>query len=231
MPEFPADDESHLHLVLDSLGHDLEPSILIGGWATFFRVGGDISHDIDLIIASPEVRQKVQSVVSELSVSNHFHGTKWRGEVDGVHLDIYLPHESQLGNALRLRVEILAEHTDDLGHGGWKLLTLEAHVVSKFAALLDRPDTEKGFKDAREIARLLEQGIDPAAACRVLEAATAGPKENLREHVAEVFALLGPRAGLNKAQRRAIERMRREWDDAIVAATITRTRERPSLER
>ena len=77
-------------------------------------------------------------------------------------------------------------------------------------------------------------GIGPEvthAACRVLEAATAGPKENLRGHVAEVFALLGPRAGLNKAQRRAIERMRREWDDAIVAATITRTRERPSLER
>jgi len=34
---------------VDRLGHDLEPSILIGGWATFARVGGEISLDIDLI--------------------------------------------------------------------------------------------------------------------------------------------------------------------------------------
>ena len=33
---------------VDRLGPDLEPSILIGGWATFVRVGGEISLDIDL---------------------------------------------------------------------------------------------------------------------------------------------------------------------------------------
>ena len=35
-------------VLVDRLGHDLEPSILIGGWATFVRVGGEISLDIDL---------------------------------------------------------------------------------------------------------------------------------------------------------------------------------------
>lgn len=43
-------DEGRLRALLDSLGYDLEPSILIGGWATNARVGGEISHDIDLII-------------------------------------------------------------------------------------------------------------------------------------------------------------------------------------
>ncbi|MBC7763677.1 MAG: hypothetical protein H7201_18175 [Candidatus Saccharibacteria bacterium] len=38
-----------IRALVDRLGHDLEPSILIGGWATFVRVGGEISLDIDLI--------------------------------------------------------------------------------------------------------------------------------------------------------------------------------------
>ena len=38
MAEVPLDDEGHLRFVLDYLGHELEPSILIGGWATFARV-------------------------------------------------------------------------------------------------------------------------------------------------------------------------------------------------
>lgn len=37
-----ADDEGRLRALLDSLGYDLEPSILIGGWATNARVGGEI---------------------------------------------------------------------------------------------------------------------------------------------------------------------------------------------
>lgn len=49
----PKIDEQLLIKVLDYLGRDLDPSILIGGWATQLRVGGEISHDIDLIIARP----------------------------------------------------------------------------------------------------------------------------------------------------------------------------------
>lgn len=230
MAEIPIDDEGHLRLVLDYLGHELQPSILIGGWATFFRVGGDISHDIDLIIGSPEVRDRVRAAVSSVSESRHLQGRKWRGDVEGVHVDVYLPHESELGGKLRLKVEVLAEYTDELGHGDWRLLTIEAHTLSKFAALLDRPDTEKGFKDAREVARLLEQGVDAATACAILAAATAGPVEELRAHIAMVFELLGPRADLNKEQRRRIDRMRREWDDAIVAAVAPIERGRPVLD-
>ena len=54
-----AADDGKLRAVLDSLGYDLEPSILIGGWATNARVGGEISHDIDLIITDQNLRQKL----------------------------------------------------------------------------------------------------------------------------------------------------------------------------
>jgi hypothetical protein len=226
----PVDWDGNLLFVLDYLGHELEPSILIGGWATYFRVGGDISHDIDLIIGSPEVRERVRATVEGLSDSHHLQGRKWRGEVEGVHVDIYLPHESELGAALRLKVEVLAEYTDDLGHGRWRLLTKEAHSISKFAALLDRPDTEKGFKDAREIARMLDLGVDPQLATRILVEATGAPTEELRELVARVFELMPSRADLNKEQRRRIDRLRREWDDAIVAATTSEVRIRPTLD-
>lgn len=37
MADLPLDDEGHLRLVLDYLGEELEPSILIGGWATLTR--------------------------------------------------------------------------------------------------------------------------------------------------------------------------------------------------
>ena len=231
MTELPLDDEGHLRFILDYLGHELEPSILIGGWATFARVGGDISRDIDLIIGSHEVREKVRGALSELSESSHLQGTKWRGEVEGVHIDVYIPHQSELGGKLRLRVEVLAEHTEDLGQGKWRLLTIEAHTISKMAALLDRPDTEKGFKDAREILRLLETGVNASLACRVLASASAGPKVELVSHVGAAFELLGPRSGANKAQRERIRRWSREWLAAIAREVESAPqRGRPSLD-
>jgi|TARA_B100001971_G_C18199180_1_gene543450 hypothetical protein len=230
LAEVPLDDEGHLRFVLDYLGHELEPSILIGGWATFARVGGDISRDIDLIIGSHEVREKVRGALSELSESSHLQGTKWRGEVEGVHVDVYIPHQSELGGKLRLRVEVLADHTEDLGQGKWRLLTIDAHTISKMAALLDRPDTEKGFKDAREILRLLETGVDASSACRILARASASPQEELVGYVDAAFDLLGPRSGANKKQREQIRRWRREWVTAITREVEARPqRGRPAL--
>ncbi len=225
----PIDDDGHLVEILDYLGQELEPSILIGGWATMRRVGGEISHDIDLIIGADDVRAKVEAALTGLSKSTHLAGTKWRGEFEGVHVDVYIPHQSQLGGKLRLRVEELARHTEDLGHGTWRVLTIEAHTISKFAALLDRPDTEKGFKDAREILRLLEKGVDPSTACAILAAATAGGVQELPGYVEAVFTLLGPRAGANKAQRTQIRTWQREWAVAINAAVANDGRTRPSL--
>lgn len=230
MIDLPIDDEDHLVEILDYLGEELEPSILIGGWATMRRVGGEISHDIDLIIGSDEVRTKIDNALTGLSKSTHLQGTKWRGEFEGVHVDVYIPHQSQLGGKLRLKVEELAKHTEHLGDGTWRLLTIEAHTISKIAALLDRPDTEKGFKDAREILRLLEQGVDARTACEILVAATAGPTDDLPGYIEAAFDLIGPRTRPTKVQQKRIRQWRREWTAAIKAAVIPETRERPLLE-
>jgi len=229
MPDVPFNAEGHLIEVLDYLGDELEPSILIGGWATVRRVGGEISRDIDLIIDSDAVRAKIEATLTELSRSTHLQGTKWRGTFEGVHIDVYIPHQSQLGGVLRLRVEELAKHTERLDDSPWRLLTIEAHTISKFAALLDRPDTEKGFKDAREIVRLLEAGGDAETACRILAAATAGDKAELPQHIAAVFDLIGPRAKPNKTQQKLLQRLRREWVTAIELAVRETPRARPPL--
>jgi hypothetical protein len=59
VPSLYEDDNGVIRALVDRLGHDLEPSILIGGWATFIRVGGEISLDIDLI-TSQESRHKLE---------------------------------------------------------------------------------------------------------------------------------------------------------------------------
>lgn len=214
MPLITEDELGRLRALLDSLGHDLEPSILIGGWATFLRVGGDISLDIDLIINSPELRSTLRDVLQDYSENNlHSGGRKVRGTVNGVHVNAYIPHESALGNKLLLDVSVLTQYTDDQVVRGWLLLTLEAHVATKFAALLDRPDTEKGEKDAREIVALLTKGASPALAVEVLYAATGGPKTDIVGHVKTVFGLVPDRARLNKKERVWLADLRRRWVD------------------
>lgn len=214
MPLITEDELGRLRALVDSLGYDLEPSILIGGWATHLRVGGDISLDIDLIINSPELRSKLKEILHDYSEnSHHSGGRKARGTVDGVHIDAYIPHESALGNKLLLDVGVLTRYTDEQVVQGWLLLTLEAHLATKFAALLDRPDTEKGEKDAREIVALLKDGATALATVEVLYAATSGPKENIVGYVSRVFDLVPDRARLNKKERRWLADLRREWVD------------------
>lgn len=229
MAGVPIDDADHLHQVLDYLGHELDPSILIGGWATFEMVGGDISKDIDLIIGSPEVRAKVEQCVTDLSKSNHHQGRKWSGLVDGVHVDIYLPHESQLGEELRLKVEVLAQHAKPATRGAWELLNIEAHTLTKMAALLDRPDSQKGAKDADEPLRLLRREPDAQRACAILVEATAGPPAKIPSLIRTAFTLVAERSGGNKADRRYLEQQRRIWVEAAVSAVAAPHRQRPTL--
>jgi hypothetical protein len=227
--EVPLGDDGRLRPILDYLGRELEPSNLIGGWATFARVGGEFSRDIDFIIGSEATRDKVRAIVGDLPESGAPQGVKWRGEGNGVHVDIYLPYQSQLGNLLRLRVEVLAEYAERLDGSGWQLLTIEAHTISKLAALLDRPDTEKGEKDAGELLRLLRLGVDPRKACMILATATAAPLDVLPGYVERGFRLIAERSRANKADRRMLDRLRREWLDAIAEVIDTAERGRPGL--
>lgn len=229
MPSLFEDDQGRLQALVDRLGYDLEPSILIGGWATYLRVRGEISWDIDLIV-SQESRHKLQQIVSDLSANNiHQSARKWRGTVDGVHLDIYIPHESQLGGRLRLRVEDLAKHTEPETVGGWRLLNLEAHLVTKIAALLDRHQTAKGEKDGREILALLREGADPDTALRILAEATAGDPAGIPGHVEATFRLLPRLLRLSKADQKFLAEQKRAW--SVAAGRINSTSpDRPRLQ-
>lgn len=234
MPSLVEDPDGTLRALVDHLGYDLEPSILIGGWATYLRVGGPMSHDIDLIIGNDSVRQKLHERLDELSRSTHLHGEKWSGEVDGVHLDIYIPHQSQLGARLRLRVEVLARHAEPAAHPEqrWLLLTIEAHTISKMAALLDRHGTVKGAKDANELLALIEVGVDAQKAVDILMDATDGPIGDVPAQIGDTFDFIAQRADTNRDQRRRLAQLRREWLDHAAAALRRRTApgpERPPL--
>lgn len=208
-----ADDEGRLRALLDSLGYDLEPSILIGGWATNARVGGEISHDIDLIITDQNLRQKLPERLTGYSENKlHSGGRKARGDADGVHVDAYFPYESKLGSKLLLDVGVLTHYVDpDFMVEGWLMLTLDAHIATKMAALIDRYATEKGRKDARELVALIDAGGDAAKVIEVLIASTGNPKEAITDYVRTTFELLPKLAGLNQRDRRRYAALTRVW--------------------
>jgi hypothetical protein len=211
VPNLYQDDNGVIRAVVDRLGYDLEPSILIGGWATFARVGGEISLDIDLI-TSQLSRHKLEQLMTDLSPSNNHRGRKLRATIDDVHLDIYLPFESQLGSKLRLKVEVLAEYPDELSFEKWTLLRLEAHIGTKMAALLDRHFSEKGQKDAREILALLKlEGVDPAIAAEVLDRASTVDILNLPTMIGEAFDLIGAILPLSKADQKLVAWAKKSW--------------------
>ncbi|GAA5147475.1 hypothetical protein GCM10025768_07640 [Microbacterium pseudoresistens] len=214
MTDLTDDELGRVHGLLDHLGYDLEPSILIGGWATQLRVGGDVSRDIDLIIMDQRLRQKLRDILPDYSENTiHSGGRKGRGTKNGVHIDAYIPYESALGTLLRLRVDALLEHTEPAPMRGWRLLNIHAHTATKFAALLDRPGTEKGEKDAREIDRLLGHGADPTATIAVLISATGGDPDQIPGCVGRVFELIPTLAAVNKQRRRELAQQRRIWVD------------------
>ena len=214
MAEVSGDELERLQTLVDHLGYDLDPSILIGGWATQLRVGGEVSRDIDLIINSPELRSKLRNVLSDYSENTHHSGgKKVRGEVNGIHVDAYIPHDSILGEKLRLDVAALTTYTDTDIVKGWLLLTLDAHLATKLAALLDRPDTEKGSKDAREVAALLREPVTAAHTIAILlEASNLDPAEVVA-CVAQAFDLIPDRVRANKELRRTLATQKREWVD------------------
>ena len=99
------------------------------------------------------------------------------------------------------------------------------------AALLDGPDSEKGMKDAGELLRLLNRGVDPSTACTILTTATAGPLDLIPDYVETAFRLIAEKSGTNKADRRDLDRLRREWVDAAQVAIDPNhsQRERPTF--
>lgn len=229
MPNLYQDDNGVIRAVVDRLGSDLEPSILIGGWATFARVGGEISLGIDLI-TSQQSRHKLEHLMTDHSPSNNHQGRKLRATFDDVRVDIYLPFESQLGNKLRLKVEVLAEYPDELSFERWTLLRLEAHICTKMAALLDRHFPEKGEKDAREILALPKlEGVDPVAAAEVLHRASTIDIQDLPAMIGEAFDLIGAILPLSKADQKLVAWAKKSWVTELQRRGVGPQQLRPRL--
>lgn len=206
---YPAEYTQASRRVLDQFLADFPDAILIGGWASWARVGAPQSHDIDAIVG-PELLERVAEKYGTLTPSTPLGGKRWRGALRRVHLDLYVPYESRLGSRLRLKVEDLVPHAESVK--GWRLLSLPAHLTTKFAALLDRPESEPGEKDRMEIWRLLQQEVVPEEVAEVLQASEA-PAIEVLALVGEVFEFLED-LELTRRDRQRLRRLRSQLLDA-----------------
>ncbi|MGH9231203.1 MAG: hypothetical protein ACRD07_21170 [Acidimicrobiales bacterium] len=207
-PEFNERSRAVLHRV-----HEAVPdAVLIGGWGTWVRTGGPMSHDIDLIVTRPQLAA-LAALVDEMSESRHLAGRKWRGTLEGIHLDLYVPHQSRLGQRLELRTERLVRRTEAVE--GWVVLELPAHLATKLAALVDRPDSAPGDKDRQEITALLAQGVDAADAVGIVHDASTREPTEVTQRIDRAFEYLGD-LRLDRNQRRTLNQLAREWHDHSV---------------
>ncbi len=200
--------------VLDEVLAAAPEAVLIGGWGSWVRTRGPMSHDIDMILGRNQLAV-IEGLVDDLSDSRHLAGRKWRGTWRGVHLDLYVPFESKLGQRLALRTEVLIEHTEVVE--GYRVLTVDAHIATKLAALLDRPATLPGFKDREEIRALLADGGGRGTPAILTESSERLAME-LVELTAEAFGHLAkaaPPAVLSRQERARLSAASRQWETEI----------------
>jgi len=179
-----------------------------------------MSHDIDLIVTRPQL-EAIGSLVEEISESHHLAGRKWRATLDGIHLDLYVPYESRLGQHLQLRTEVLIEHLDHVND--WTLLTPAAHLATKLAALLDRPDSLPGDKDRQEIWSVLAFDVDPNEAVRVVHDASTRTADEVDQHLKDAFQYLTDLT-LARDERQHLRSLASEW--AAASRHVVKTQRR-----
>lgn len=212
-PHFSPEQAELSRTVLGEVLAAVPGAVLIGGWGTWVRTGGPMSHDVDLIVGRPEL-VVLESMVDDLSASHHLAGTKWRATWRSIHLDLYVPYQSRLGANLQLRTERLVAHQEELGN--YRVLSIPAHVATKVAALLDRPDSLPGRKDRLEILQLLE---DPAAtdAPAIIADASARAPDEVRLLVGKAFEFLAADPHVKRAGRDRLRRMATQWERTLDA--------------
>ncbi|MDA8067496.1 MAG: hypothetical protein M0T77_02650 [Actinomycetota bacterium] len=198
--------ELKARIVLGELRKAAPDAIVIGGWATWLRTRGDMSHDIDVIATFEQLSEIGRHAHVEQSSARQAGAVKWRGEWDGVHLDLYVPHKSRLGTALELRVEQLARYAETID--GYRVLTIPAQIAAKWAALVDRKHSSRGLKDRAELLELLR---DPRAgdAAGVLRETSAKPPNVVDDAIRDGFQYL--QAGAPKTDRERLRRLQAAW--------------------
>lgn len=210
--------------VVERFMDEYPEAILIGGWGTWLRLRTLLSHDVDVILKPPDLaRVRAQMRFTE---TTHPGGRKYRATAEsGIKLDIYVPYQSELGRRLRLPVAALLPHVEVVGSR--KTLTVSAHLVTKLAALLDRPESNPGEKDRAEIWGLLP-AADPREFADVVRHARAAEAAGL---VGEGFQLLGDMR-LNRQERQQLRVWASQYEDAVLGRHLNSSLDdRPATRR
>ncbi len=214
-------DLDHVEAVLRNFVRDFPDAVVLGGWSTYLRAAVAKSHDIDVIVDHPTL-DKLKAK-HELSASQHVSGRKFELKVEGVGVDIYPVFQSRLGQKLKLPVEALIETTDRVA--GVRVLTAEAQIVAKMAALLDRPDSLAGEKDRSEMVALLKADPRPKLETSVDLLQRAGwPRDRQQPLWQQTFDFLLEMHGLSAHDKAALKLRRAE------ALMATRGQERDGQE-
>jgi hypothetical protein len=200
--------------VLDEVLAAVPGAVLIGGWGSWVRTGGPMSHDIDLIVSHQDLAL-LGTMAEDLSTSHHLAGTQWRGTWRSIHLDLYVPYESRLGANLQLRVEQLQLQAEMLK--GYCVLAAPAHTATKIAALLDRPDSLPGRKDRHEILQLLEDPATASAPTVIVLASARSPSE-VGTLVKRAFEFLVGEPSLGRQDRSRLRQIQTDWHRTLADA-------------
>lgn len=119
--------------------------ILIGGWAVFLFTHSLKSKDIDVIIDYEELSK----LKEDCQVFKNDRLKKYEIKREGIDIDIYLPHYSELG----LPIEEIQKNT--LSREGFNVPKLEILLILKQGAYEQRQGSSKGEKDKIDIFSIL----------------------------------------------------------------------------
>jgi hypothetical protein len=154
---YAAEDTEKSWGIYQEIHQSYPDAIVIGGWGSWLHNKAAKSHDIDIIVSPQDLSTMRETL--ELTESHHLGSPKWRGTYAGIHLDVYVSYQSRLGQILKLPVEHLVAHRQQID--GYPTLNKEALLVAKAAARLDRPDTQPGQKDAEDMTIMLLGAAEP----------------------------------------------------------------------
>lgn len=150
--------------------------VLIGGWAAYLWTNRQKSKDIDVIVNHSNLIYLRQNY--DLSKNNFL--KKYEIKLDKFDIDIYVPGFSKLTIP---EEDILKKYNTKIK--GIKTIQLEALLVLKQAAEIERRGSPKGTKDKLDILNILFFGdVDWKKYISIIK------KYNLEGYVDELFYLL-----------------------------------------
>jgi hypothetical protein len=149
--------------------------ILIGGWAIFIWTEKHKSKDIDIIVDF----NTLSEIQEKYPLAKNDRLKKYEVKFDEFDIDIYLPYYSRLA----LPIEDLENYTTKVK--GIKTISLEALLILKQAAEIERRNSVKGQKDGIDILTILiHGGVDLNEYNKLLG------KYRLKNHVNELIFVI-----------------------------------------